>query len=184
MALDPHEPDPLYQLGRLLALAELDGEETPPTLFDQLTITPVAGLGLLARRLDRVESRDGDTIGAIMARLEGAALPAGPTKIEERGPFWVGYYRQRYALAATQQMTPDDLRQAGVAIFGDRWQADMTEALGLHDSARLRSWLRGDKPVPRGVAAEVTALARQRAALATDVADRMSAFFGPRSPEG
>ena len=45
----------------------------------------------------------------------------------------------------------DLLRKAGEALYGERWQADMTTALGLGDPRRIRQWLSRSRPIPDGV---------------------------------
>ena len=45
----------------------------------------------------------------------------------------------------------DLLRMAGEALYGERWQTDMTSALGLRDPRRIRQWLSREKPIPDGI---------------------------------
>lgn len=72
-------------------------------------------------------------------------------------------------------LTPDDLAEVGRALFGARWQTDMAEALKLGDSARIRQFLRGDRPVPQGIRRELVALLRARAGEAEALANRLEA---------
>ncbi|MEP3665781.1 MAG: hypothetical protein ABJN42_03490 [Roseibium sp.] len=48
-----------------------------------------------------------------------------------------------------QKMTPDELRLAGVALFGDApgWQRRLAEVMGYDRSAMTR-WLSGAVPMP------------------------------------
>lgn len=45
-------------------------------------------------------------------------------------------------------MTPAILRRVGEALYGPRWQSDMARALKINDSARIREWMRGARPIP------------------------------------
>lgn len=70
-------------------------------------------------------------------------------------------------------MTPDQLRAAGQTLFGGRWQADLTDAMRLRDSARLRAMLRGDRPIPAGFKPEIIALLRASSAAMQALADAL-----------
>jgi hypothetical protein len=67
-------------------------------------------------------------------------------------------------MSADPRLTPDELAQAGRALYGDRWQTDVTHDLGLTDSARLRQWLSGKRPMPTGLRDELVGLLTRRAA--------------------
>lgn len=54
------------------------------------------------------------------------------------------------------------LTTVGKALYGDRFQSDLTRALGLSDSRRMRQWLSGDRPIPIGVWGDLKALLKKR----------------------
>ena len=61
------------------------------------------------------------------------------------------------------------LEQAGIALFGSRWQTELSASLKNADgkpldARRIRQWLAGERPVPVGVWADIKLLAEQRRA--------------------
>lgn len=44
-------------------------------------------------------------------------------------------------------MTPQELRETGVALFGVRWRAPLARALGVH-SRTVKRWEDGTNPIP------------------------------------
>lgn len=38
--------------------------------------------------------------------------------------------------------------KAGKALYGDRWQTDLSRDLDLPDGRRMRQWMSGDRPIP------------------------------------
>lgn len=57
-------------------------------------------------------------------------------------------------------MTPDELKKAGIALYGEKgWQHKMAEALGV-DGSTVRRWVSGAVPVPGPVKAAVTCFLR------------------------
>lgn len=55
-------------------------------------------------------------------------------------------------------MTPSQLREAAVALYGDRgWQSALAAALGV-DGSTVRRWTSGAVPVPNPVAVAVRLL--------------------------
>lgn len=44
-------------------------------------------------------------------------------------------------------MTPDELRAAGEALYGHRWQSPLARRL-LTDPRTVRRWLSGDRAIP------------------------------------
>lgn len=71
-------------------------------------------------------------------------------------------------------MTPDEFAAAGRAMFGERWQADMTDMLGLNDSSRVRQFLSGRRATPHGIRAEIIDQLRARGQDAVRLAQRLS----------
>ena len=76
-------------------------------------------------------------------------------------------------------LRPDELRGAGEALWGHRWQTEMAAALGVRDSARIREWLRGARPIPAAIRAELVALMRARASELTRAAKLLGAVHRP-----
>lgn len=178
MPLDPINHDPLYLIGRLAALSERGGQRLGEDDLALLTVTPAAGLGQIGPRL--TARHDQDEIADVMALLAAETVPAGPLKIEAQGPYWLGYYQQRAALAKARTITPERLRQIGETLWGSTWQTEMARSLDLADSARVREWLRGARRVPGGVAVELMARLRQQSAAARALAtDLEQETWGP-----
>lgn len=74
-------------------------------------------------------------------------------------------------------MTADDLRAAGMALFGpSHWQTNLSQLLlGKRGSetSRVRNWLAGET-IPSGIRRELIAALRAKAREATEVADRLA----------
>lgn len=68
------------------------------------------------------------------------------------------------------ELTPkgiQKLEQAGIALFGSRWQTELAASLKNADgkpldARRIRQWLAGERPVPIGVWTDIKLLAEQR----------------------
>ena len=60
-------------------------------------------------------------------------------------------------------MTPDQLRAAGEALYGNRWQRQLSAELGIAERT-MRRWLAGRFAIPADVATRIKAIARKRAA--------------------
>lgn len=71
-------------------------------------------------------------------------------------------------------MTPAELAEAGRALFGERWQADMTDALGLRDSSRIRQFLSGRRSIPIGIRAQIVTMLMVRGERAMCLARRLN----------
>jgi hypothetical protein len=65
-------------------------------------------------------------------------------------------------------MTPDTLRTVGRALFGARWQTDLSLALGIN-ARTIRSWLSGRNVIPEGVQDELRRIVKDRMAELPDV---------------
>ena len=70
--------------------------------------------------------------------------------------------RSRIASENAKELTPEQLEQAGAALFGRNWKTELAEDLGISDSSRIRAMMRGDRPIPIGFSREIAALLRQR----------------------
>jgi hypothetical protein len=66
-------------------------------------------------------------------------------------------------------MTPDQLEMAGRALFGQRWQADLADALGIKDTSRIRSMLTGARPIKNSIKTDIIALLSERGATMAEV---------------
>jgi DNA-binding transcriptional regulator YdaS (Cro superfamily) len=51
-------------------------------------------------------------------------------------------------------MTPDELKEAGRALFGNGWQTRLAEQLGV-DGSTVRRWVSGAVPIPNPAAAAI-----------------------------
>lgn len=65
-------------------------------------------------------------------------------------------------------MTPDLLRQCGVALYGERWQTALAADLQVTDRT-MRRWLAGQFSIPAGVVEQVRALLVERQTRLTAV---------------
>lgn len=54
-------------------------------------------------------------------------------------------------------MTPSELEKAGKLLFGEQWQSNLAQKLGI-DSRRVRFWMSGERPIKDFVRTEVTKL--------------------------
>ncbi|TCH96221.1 hypothetical protein EJV46_21840 [Roseococcus sp. SYP-B2431] len=55
-------------------------------------------------------------------------------------------------------LTPEELKRFGKTLFGEHWQADLTAALDLGDSSRLRAMLAGRRPIPMNLSERLRTL--------------------------
>ena len=58
-------------------------------------------------------------------------------------------------------MSPDLLRDAGEALYGDQWQAALARDLEVSDRT-MRRWAAGDFSIPPTLAAELRDILRER----------------------
>lgn len=58
-------------------------------------------------------------------------------------------------------MSPDALRAAGKALYGERWQSPLADSLAVNRRS-VKRWVDGDWPIPDRIAAEVDALLAER----------------------
>jgi hypothetical protein len=70
-------------------------------------------------------------------------------------------------------MTPTLLREAGVALYGPRWQTDMARDLDVADRT-IRRWANGQNPMPNGLRAEIHALLTTRRMALTAVRQKLA----------
>ncbi len=71
-------------------------------------------------------------------------------------------------------MSEDNLiTRVGRALWGERWQAPMAEALGVHRST-VQDWRQGRNAPRPGVYADLLRVAQDRAALAAEAVDMLT----------
>ncbi|MEW6258143.1 MAG: hypothetical protein AB1592_19495 [Pseudomonadota bacterium] len=173
MPLDTKSTRPAYLIGRLSAIAYPKSiSDIPDATMSAIFGRPLAAIALLRPHLP--ETADVD---AIMGALDPDI--AGPINAEAQGPFWLGYYHQRAAAAAAARLSVEDLRRIGETLYGPRWQTEMAAALGFGDSARIRQFLSGARPIPAGVYADAMALLRQKSETARALADELESRSAP-----
>ncbi len=153
--------DTLYALGQVTSILWKNAGDVPQAILDKVLIAPASGLALMLKKSKRTDAQEKE-IAAIIDKLDNIYDPDGGISVEDQGGFWLGYYHYGAAQDTAKRYGAEELRMAGEALFGDRWQTDLTRALGLNDAARIRQWLRGDRPIPVGVWADICALLRTR----------------------
>ncbi len=175
MPLDPKSSNIHYLVGRLCGAIYPDSVSCiPPNITAQCLRDPVKGLGMLTLPNTPAVAEIMDAMPADPPRFDGGA------DIKLQGDFWLGYYHQRSSTKRARTFTPDLLQRAGETLFGERWQTDMANALGLGDSARIRQMLTGRRPVPPGIAATVVAMLRQASEASRVLADEIDADNNPQ----
>lgn len=55
-------------------------------------------------------------------------------------------------------LTPDELEEIGRALFGDRWQTPLSDALGFSDPVRIRQMLTQKRAVTSGMLEDMVGL--------------------------
>jgi hypothetical protein len=65
-------------------------------------------------------------------------------------------------------MTADLLREAGVALYGPRWQSDLARDLEVADRT-VRRWDAGDYPIPARTWSDIRELMKDRRAMLASV---------------
>lgn len=58
-------------------------------------------------------------------------------------------------------MTPDELKEIGQRLFGDRWQSALSREL-VRDPRTVRRWVSGESPVPKVVVKWLRAMQVER----------------------
>ena len=65
-------------------------------------------------------------------------------------------------------MSPTLLTKCGEALYGPRWQSELSRDLDVDDRT-MRRWVSGDSPVPVGVNVDLLRLLTERAADIDDL---------------
>ncbi len=152
--------DTMYTLGEICrAIWPLAGD-APQNIIDVVLTQPATGLALMLKHRNNNNKKQ-DATAELVCKIKDINDPKGVT-IEDQGPFWIGYYHYAKAISNAKNYGPPELEAAGRALFGDRWQTDLSRALGLSDARRVRQWIAKDRPIPVGVWADVCGLLRHR----------------------
>lgn len=69
-------------------------------------------------------------------------------------------------------MNGDLLREVGKALYGPRWQSDLSRDLNVSDRT-VRRWDAGQNEIPAGIWAELRALLETRGQALVDVRRRL-----------
>ncbi len=69
--------------------------------------------------------------------------------------------------------TKHHLEAAGKALYGDRWQTDLSRDLHLSDARRIRQWMAGERPIPNGIWDDLRALLSERQLSIQEVLDKL-----------
>lgn len=159
------DKDTMYALGQICRCiwpwGSAGDRPVPKNIIDTVLTRPASGLAMMIKHPANTREKQAD-IAHLVDKLDDINDPPGGIKAEDQGPFWIGYYHYASAIAASKKYGADELTAAGQALYGDRWQTDLSRALKLSDARRIRQWLTGDRPIPVGVWAEIAALLRQK----------------------
>lgn len=120
--------------------------------------------GVVLSGLDGDHAETRDRIMELM-EVENTSPPRS-----EFDRFWLGYHHQRHALHGAPRITPDQLREFGEALYGERWQTPLAHALNIGDR-RIREYLSGARTIQPGLAANIAALAATRGMALLKLAD-------------
>lgn len=69
--------------------------------------------------------------------------------------------------------TKHHLEAAGKALYGDRWQTDLSRDLRLSDARRIRQWMAGERPIPKGIWDDLRVLLAERQISIQEVLDKL-----------
>ncbi len=151
----------MYKLGTLCRVLWPGAGEMPSTVTEVVLTRPASGLALALKSRANANTKQGAVMD-IVSSLSDITDPPNGVSAEDQGQFWLGYYHYLTAIEYARKYGATELCRAGEALYGARWQSDLSRALGLSDPSRLRQWLSGARPIPVGVWADVCTLLRQR----------------------
>lgn len=157
----------MYKIGQIARLVY--GSDVPNNVLNQLLINPAIGIGLMSNK-GALMSADQDQLTELMDDLEMSVIDSlkdVPSTIQ--GSFWLGYYHFVKAMELGKKYTVDDFRKIGESLYGERWQTDLANALGLTDARRIRQWLSGDRPIPFGIWQDLAALLKSKQVQLLDI---------------
>lgn len=150
----------LHTLGRLCRMVWPETGSADTAVAEMIAERPASGFGMLCASGPFKAIMDDPTVSRLINTLS-SSLPAGPLPPEDQGPFYMGFFQQGHKLTLAESLGPDDLRQAGEALFGATWQSELARQLGINDR-RVRQWIAGERPIPTGVWLEIAELAKAR----------------------
>jgi hypothetical protein len=67
------------------------------------------------------------------------------------------------------------LMQVGEALYGDRWQSDLSRAIGVSDRT-MRRWIADPHEIPEGVWREISNLMLQRMVALENLRNEMNRY--------
>ena len=70
------------------------------------------------------------------------------------------------------------LRDAGEALYGSRWQTEISKAIGVSDRT-IRRWIAGVDDMPAGVAMDLWRIAEEHRLRLDDIIDRLKEASTP-----
>lgn len=79
-------------------------------------------------------------------------------------------------------MTPAQLEQVGIALYGARWQTDLARDLNVADRS-IRRWASGQNPIPAGLVGDLLVLVGQRSIELAGVKDLLVRLAASTSTE-
>ncbi|MDA3979055.1 hypothetical protein [Gallibacterium sp. AGMB14963] len=68
----------------------------------------------------------------------------------------------------------DALKLIGKALYGEQWQTNLSNDLGLSDPRRVRYWLSGGRKIPTGIWNDLAKLLEQRKNLIEDLLKKIA----------
>lgn len=158
-------------LGMLVRAVWPDGD-APEAILSMALVKPASAVAMIAKKtvdLHDDDPRQAETL-ELMDRLPGDLIdPPRGVSTEDQGPFWLGYYHYAGALTHARTLGPAALEKIGQALYGPRWQTDISKDLDLSDARRVRQWMSGERPIPPGVWADLGALAARRQMLLAEI---------------
>lgn len=159
------DPTPcMSTIGKILAVVEEHGKVSATTVR-MFPYHPLRGIGLLNRQESwrAAMAASGDELGLLFNHLPADLEdPKHGVKEDDLSAFWLGYYQRKNLRLLEGKFTSSTLAECGKLLWGEHWQQPMAEALGLSDTARIRSWLSGSQHVPIGIWSELDTLLRKR----------------------
>lgn len=165
----PGTDNPMYVLGMICRhiWPWPNGDHAMPNnIMEMMLSRPMTAFGLTSRRPEMRDCNQ-EQLAELMARLPADfadPMPGKKVSDEDQGRYWIGYYHYLSAMDHAKKYGADDLTKCGETLFGEHWQAPMSEALDLSDAARLRQWLKHGN-IPPGVWVDIAALLRQRSIM-------------------
>lgn len=71
-------------------------------------------------------------------------------------------------------LTPEELIEAGEAIYGAGWKSALARDLNLRDEGQMDRMARGKKSIPLGFRAEIAEIARVRSQKCREIHEKLS----------